>query len=174
LANTVSLLAELQIPQGRLAEARQNLEKAVRHQRAALELYPSRRALARLLGSHYEALAETLVRLGEHAAAAQAAAELPLCFPAGASKFRQAAGFLARCVPLAQQDQTVLAEKRDALAKAYGDQAMLLLRKGLRQKPGYDAELLKKDPDLASIRSRPDFQDWVREVERASSAAAKE
>jgi len=77
-------------------------------------------------------------------------------------------------VPLAQQDQTVPMETRDSLAKTYGDQAMLLLKKGLQQKPGYDAELLKKDTDLASIRSRPDFQELVREVERASAAAAKE
>jgi serine/threonine protein kinase/tetratricopeptide (TPR) repeat protein len=174
LADTVSLLARLQIQQGRFAEARQNSEQAVRHQLAALQLYPGQRAFARSLGSRYEALAETLVLLGEHAAAAQATAELPVCFPANASKFRRAAGLLARCVPLAQQDQTVPMEKRDSLAKTYGDQAMLLLKKGLQQKPGYDAELLKKDTDLASIRSRPDFQELVREVERASAAAAKE
>jgi serine/threonine-protein kinase len=172
--HTVSLLAELQMEEGRLAEARRSLEMAVEHQRAALLLQPGQPAFTEFLGSHYEALAEVLVRSGEHAAAARAAAEVPPCFSADPSKFCRAAGLLGRCVPLAQQDQTVPMETRDSLAKTYGDQAMLLLKKGLQQKPGYDAKVLRKDPDLASIRSRPDFQDLVREVERASSAGAKE
>jgi hypothetical protein len=41
------------------------------------------------------------------------------------------------------------AEQKRALANAYGDQAITLLKQSLKRKPGPDAESLKKDPNFA-------------------------
>jgi hypothetical protein len=76
-------------------------------------------------------------------------------------------------VPLAQQDQTLPEEKREVLAKTYGDQAMAMLRQGLLHGPGPGAGQLKEDPYLAPLRPRADFQNLVAELEEASRSATK-
>jgi serine/threonine-protein kinase len=121
-----SYLAELLLHQGRPADARREAEQAVQHQRAALSLLPGQPEFGRRLSRAYGVLAETLLRLGDHAAAARAAAEVPRYSPSDESAYRRAAGLLARCVPLAERDPTLPVGKREALAKAYGDQAMAL------------------------------------------------
>jgi tetratricopeptide (TPR) repeat protein len=159
LGDTVAFLADMQFKQGRAGEARQNFEKAIRHQRLALKLFPGQPSFTRALGYHLSALAAVLVRLGEHAAAAQVATEIPRCFPADGQAARLAAEILARCLSLATQDQATSAAQREALAKTYGDQAVALLKQCLQQDPAADAEKLKKEPKFDSLRSRPDFQE---------------
>jgi hypothetical protein len=100
-----------------------------------------------------------LVRLGDHTAAAQVAAEIPRCFPADGYGARLAAEILARCLSLAAQDKGTSAAQRQALVKTYGDQAVVFLKQYLQQNPAADAEKLKKEPNFASLRSRPDFQE---------------
>src|SRR5262249_44661532 len=82
-----------------------------------------------------------------------------------------AAGLLARCVPLAERDPALPAETREALTKAYGDQAMALLRQGLRHGPGSDR--WKADPHLAPLRPRADFQKLVRDLEESAPSGEK-
>jgi tetratricopeptide (TPR) repeat protein len=159
LAKTVALLADMQFKRGRLGEARQNFEKAIRHQRLALKLSPGQPSFTRALGYRLSALAEVLVGLGEHAAAAQVATEIPRCFPADGQAAGRAAEILAQRMSLAAQDQATSAAKREALANTYGDQAVALLKQGLQQDPAADAEKLKKEPQFDSLRSRPDFQE---------------
>jgi tetratricopeptide (TPR) repeat protein len=159
LGNTVAFLADLQFKQGRVGEARQNFEKAIRHQRLALKLSPGQPSFTRALGYHLSALAAVLVGLGEHAAAAQVATEIPRCFPADGQAARLAAEILARCLSLAAQDQATSAAQREALVKTYGDQAVAFLKQCLQQNPAADAEKLKKEPNFDSLRSRPDFQE---------------
>jgi tetratricopeptide (TPR) repeat protein len=164
-------LAEVLLDQGRLAEARQCAEQGVEHQRAALKLLPGQPDFGRRLGRQCHVLAETLVRLGDHAAAAELAGELPRHLPPAEAVYRSVAGLLARCVPLAEQDRALPAEKRVALAEAYGAQAVALLRQGLRHGPGPGAERLKADPALAPLRPRADFQQLIREVEESTRPA---
>src|SRR5262249_13307406 len=59
---------------GQLVEARQLLERAIQHQKAALQITPRDPGYLRDLGNHNWGLAETLVRLKEHGAAARTAA----------------------------------------------------------------------------------------------------
>jgi eukaryotic-like serine/threonine-protein kinase len=173
LGRTSASLAELLLDQGGPAEARELAERAVRHQQAALKLLPRQPAYGRALGQHYRILAEALVRLGDHAAAAQAAAEMPR--PSGPDERVDhfAAGVLARCIPLAEQDSTLAVEKREALARAYGDQAMALLRQGFRRGSGPGLDRLKVDPNLAPLRPRADFQKLVRDLEDAAGPGDK-
>jgi tetratricopeptide (TPR) repeat protein len=166
-------LAGLLLVQGRPADARRNAERAVQHQQAALKLVPGQPAYQRALGRHYRVLAEALLRLGDHAAAAQAAAELPRYVLPADQGCRYAAGALARCVPLAERDPALPAEARRALALAYGDRAMALLRRGLVQAPRAAVDQVKTTPYLAPLRPRPDFQRLVRELEEAGRSGAK-
>jgi serine/threonine-protein kinase len=173
LGNTYSRLAELLLQQGQLTEARRQGEQAVQHQQAALKLRPGQPAFGRALGHHYRILAETLLRLGDHAAAAAAAAQLPRYLSAVDRIYPYTAGLLARCVPLAQRDSTLPVEKRETLAKTYGDQAMDLLRRGIRHGPRPRADQLKATLSFASLRTRADFQKLVRELERGDRSGGQ-
>jgi tetratricopeptide (TPR) repeat protein len=173
LGNDLAHLARVLRDQGRLADARREAERAVAHQRTALALLPGHTGFKYSFANNAAILAETLVRLGDHGAAVQAAAELPKTFPTQESAYRQAARLLARCVPLAEQDETLPVEKSQELTKAYGDQAITLLRQGLLHGPGPGAGQLKNDPYLASLRPRADFQKLVAESEEASRSGAK-
>ena len=148
-------------------------ERAVRHQQAALKLLPSNPAYGRALGQHYRVLAEAQLRLGDHAAAARAAAEMPRPSPPDERADRFAAGVLARCIPLAERDSALPAEKREALARAYGNQAMALVRQGSRRGAGAGLDRLKSDPNLAPLRRRADFQKLVRDLEEAAGPGDK-
>jgi tetratricopeptide (TPR) repeat protein len=168
LGRTSGNMAELLLQQGRPAEARGHAERAVRYQQVALKLLPSNPAYASALARHYRVLAEALVQLGDHAAAARAAAETPRPPAPDEWADRYWAGILARCIPLAEQDSTLPVEERQALARAYGDRAMVLLRSSAQRGSAPRLPPLKADPKLAPLRSRADFQQLIREVEEAA------
>jgi hypothetical protein len=172
LGRTSGSLAEFLGRHGRLAEAREYAERAVRRQQAALKLLPRHPAYERALARHYRCLAEAVVRLGDHAAAARAARETPRT--SGPDEWdRFWAGILARCIPLAEQDSTLAAEESEALARAYGDEAMALLRQGSRRGSGPGSDRLKADPNLAPLRQRADFQKLVRDLDGAAGPGDK-
>jgi tetratricopeptide (TPR) repeat protein len=173
LGNDLAHLARVLRDGGRLADARREAERAVEHQRTALTLLPGHPGFKYSLANNAAILAETLICLRDHGAAALAAAELPRCFPKQEAAHLQAARFLARSVPLAEQDQALPAQKREELAKAYGDQALALLRQGLRHGPGPAVAQLREDPYLAPLRARADFQKLVEKLEEASRSGAK-
>jgi serine/threonine protein kinase len=169
LGDNLAHLARVLRDQGRLTDARRDAEEALRHQLSALQLALEHPRFAYSLAGNYTILAETLVRLGDHKAAAKAAAELPRHLPKKGSAYQQGAAFLARCVSLAERDQALPAEQRVELARTYGDQALALLR----HEPGLGAERLKTDPHFASLRPRADFQRLVQELEAATRSKAK-
>jgi serine/threonine-protein kinase len=173
LGSMFAHLAELLLNKGRLTDARRDAEQAVSHQRAALRLLPGQPEFGDRLRRAYGVLTETLLRLGDHAAAAETAAELSRHFPADEPVHRSVARLLARCVPLAARDQALSHEKREVLSRAYGDQAMTLLRKGLLHPARPSPEELKSDPHLAPLYPRADFQQLVRELEEAARSGAK-
>jgi hypothetical protein len=140
-----------------LEEARQLLSEAITHQQAALKINPRNPTYRQFLRSHYWNLAETLVRWGDHGEAAQAAAKLPELYPAGWLEYHRAAGFLARCVPLAEKDAKLTEEKRKELARTYGLRAVELLSEAISK--GYkNAKKLKDDAHFDSLRMRDDFK----------------
>jgi serine/threonine-protein kinase len=167
LAITLEDVAEVLLQQDRLAEARQHVEQAIEHQRAARKLQPEQPAYGRCLGSHYQALAETLLRLGDHTGAAQAAEEMPPLLPQHGEGNHAAARCLARCVPLAERDPALPREIGAALAQGYRDQALARLREALRHPSGPDWERVKTDPSFAPLRSGEDLQKLIGEWEEA-------
>jgi serine/threonine-protein kinase len=136
LGITLGNLGWLRSRQEDLPAARRFLQKAIEPLQAALTSNPNNPEYLRALRNQYQNLAEISVQLGDHAAAAQAAAAL-----AKVVKDRQdlyfAACFLARCAPLAAQDQQLPdAQARDQCAKKYLDQSLVMLRNAARAHAG--------------------------------------
>jgi serine/threonine-protein kinase len=164
LANALDDLAEVLRGRKDYAEARQRLEEAQPHLQAALAAYPSNPTCRKWFCQNRQRLAATLLELGDHAAAAEAAADLARMAVHPADDAYQAAGFFARCIPLAQQDSKLPQAQRQELARAYGDQALEALRQALAKGYKHTANL-KKDKDLDPLRPRKDFQKLLAEVE---------
>jgi tetratricopeptide (TPR) repeat protein len=167
VGNTLDEMAELARRRKDYHTARRLLEEAQPHLQKALDANPRHPFYREVYSDTRRVLAATLLELGEHAAAAAAAAELArVAFePAGDSY--KAAGFLARCIPLAEKDAKLPEARRQELAKSYGDRAVQALRQALAK--GYkDAANMKKDTDLDPLRGRDDFRKLLAELEKGA------
>jgi hypothetical protein len=119
LGMTHGNLGWLLTEQQRWAEARAPLKQAITCLRTAVQPKPPNPTYQKALRNQYQTLAETALRLGDHAAAADAATELPRVFGDRGLDYYYAACFMARCVPLARQA---------GLQRGYAGQAVGLLR----------------------------------------------
>ncbi len=152
LGLTLGNLGWLDLQQGRLEAARSSLEEAVHHLEALLRPNPENPSYSRALQDQCRNLAETLVRLGDHAAVERHAAALAQALPKGQGDYI-AAGFLAACA----------AAESGNRAKHYSDCAVALVRQALQA--GFsDRERLRTDPHLAPLRQRPHFQKLLNEM----------
>jgi tetratricopeptide (TPR) repeat protein/tRNA A-37 threonylcarbamoyl transferase component Bud32 len=158
--NLGRLLSDL----GDFPKARERLEQGVRHYQAALALDSSNSQCRDRLQLTYQALIQTQLRLSQHREAARTATEeLRMSAGKGADSYNAACS-LARCVPVVEKDTQLVAEKRTALAQDYATQAIALLREAVAK--GFrDGKHMKTDPDLTPLRSRPDFQKIVQDLE---------
>jgi tetratricopeptide (TPR) repeat protein len=137
--------------------ARRLFEEALGHYRAVLKVNPRHPDYRRFFRNDLQALAETLIDLGEHASAANMAAELIQAAVDPANDFYNAACVLSLCIPLAERDA-------QSLAGSYGERALATLRQAVQQ--GFkDWKHMKKDKDLDPLRSRGEFQKLVAELE---------
>jgi serine/threonine protein kinase/Flp pilus assembly protein TadD len=171
LGGALNNLAIIQKRQGKLAEARRSVEQAITRQQAARKMSPENPVYRQYLYNHYWNLADFLVLLGEHAAARTAAAELSAVFPERGQEQITAAWFVARCLPLAEKDAALPAEKRRELVQRYGDQAMRYLREGVAKK-GLDSTgfyTMKEGFDF--LRSRADYQELLPALEAPMNRA---
>jgi hypothetical protein len=147
-----------------LEESRRLYERAVRHQTAAVKIAPRQGTYGTFLRNHYWNWTGTLVALGDHTEAARTAARLPGVMPEGWEEYSRAACFLAACIPLAATDRQLSNEERERLARAYGDQAVQLLRQAIDR--GYrDIADLKRASILQPLRGRADFRELLAELE---------
>jgi tetratricopeptide (TPR) repeat protein/predicted Ser/Thr protein kinase len=157
LAKTMVSLAELAHMRRDTTAARQLLEEARPHTDKALEAGPSWPYYKEVFRDHRQLLAVLRLQVGDHASAAEAAAELARVAPEPAKDAYNAASFFSRCIMLAEKDRQLSEARRQELAKSYGDQAVQTLRQALAK--GYkDIAHLQKDKDLDPLRPRPDFQ----------------
>jgi serine/threonine-protein kinase len=165
LAGTMVNLALILRERRDLGGARRLLEGAREHHRAALRADPNNRTYRLFYRNNRRALADTLVQLGDPAAAAEAAAQLAQAAVDPAGDVYDAACLLARCVPLAEKDAGLPEAKRQELARSYADRALDALRRAV--KSGYkDAARMKKDPALDPLRQRPDFQQLLQDLKK--------
>jgi tetratricopeptide (TPR) repeat protein len=167
LVNTLSGLAEMARSRKEYSSARKLLEQARAPLQATLDASPQHPFYREVFCTHRQLLAGTLLELGEHAAAAEAAADLArIAFNPGEDAYK-AACFLSRCIPLAQQDKKLSDGRRQELARSYGDRAMEALRQAAAK--GYkDIAHLQRDKDLDALRQREDFRTLLAELEKAA------
>jgi tetratricopeptide (TPR) repeat protein len=172
LGGVLNNLAIIQLLQGKLAEARRSVEDAIAHQQAARKMNPEAPLYRQYLRNHYWNRADILVLQGEHGEAVRAAAELSAVFPDSGGDHFDAAGFLARCMPLAEKDATLPEEKRKELVQTYADQAMQYLRDGAAKGP-MDAANIQRRPAFEPLRSRADYKALMAELEAKPKPAPR-
>jgi tetratricopeptide (TPR) repeat protein len=111
-------------------------------------------------------LAETLVQLGEHAAAVAAAERLSSLTPEHALNSYYAACYIARCIPLALGDKQLGdAEAREAPAGRYAEKAINALRL-TPNRIGSGMPRLKDEAEiLRPLIGRPGFEEALRALD---------
>jgi hypothetical protein len=100
------------------------------------------------LRNQYQDLGWTLVQLGDHAAAAQAAKDLAGVFPDRAQDSYYGACLIARCVPLTKDDQQ---------ARHYVEQAVVLLQASARKASPNLLRIPEEKQIFEPLTSHPDF-----------------
>ncbi len=163
LAGLLVNLANLRRRAGRADEARALLEEAVPHHRTAMAAEPQNATYRLFFKNNCRARARTLLDLGDHTAAAQAAEEFHTASADPIEAAYDAACYLSRCVPLAEKDVRLLAAQRREQAERYAGRSLALLREAV-DKGFRDAAHLAKDNDLAPLRGRAEFQKLLREL----------
>jgi tetratricopeptide (TPR) repeat protein len=172
LAGTMVNLALSLHGRGELQPARKLLEQALPHHEAALRANPRHPNYRTFFRNNRLALAEILVDLGDHAAAAATAGQLLQAAVDPATDPYNAACLLARCVPLAERDSQQPEARRRELATAYSDRAVAALRQAVQG--GFkDGAWIEKDKDLASLRGRADFQKLLKDLQDKTRAEGK-
>jgi hypothetical protein len=134
------------------------------HHQAALQANPRNPTYRQFYRNNLLALVLAQAGLLDQAAAVQTAQTLrDLDWNPPADTY-DAACALAMCILVVATHEQLDADKRKAAAQFYGDEAMKLLRDAVAK--GFnDAALLKKDPNLAPLRQRQDFQKLLAELE---------
>jgi tetratricopeptide (TPR) repeat protein/tRNA A-37 threonylcarbamoyl transferase component Bud32 len=170
LAGALGNLARLLQGRRDFAGARRLLEEALPHHQAALKANPRHPRYRAFFRNDTQALAKTLLSLGDHVAAAAAADRLAGIAVDPPNDLYNAACFLSRCAPLAAKDDKLREAKRKELAKDYADRALATLQQAV-VKGFTDAAQMKKDADLDPLRQRDDFQKLLAELEKAKPGA---
>jgi len=107
-----------------------------------------------------------------HREAARAVQEYLRIEPNGFEEALESARFLCRCAQLGHEDQSTSATERDAVARAYTNQAMEALRTAGRD--GFrDVNDLKATRTYEPLRGRDDFQQLVRDIEARVEAVGQ-
>jgi serine/threonine-protein kinase len=146
------------------ARARQLLEQAVPHHRAALKANDRNPTYRISFRTNRQVLAEALLDLGDHTAAADAADQLVQAAVEPTGDVYNAGCFLARCVPLAERDSKLTLSERQERAQAYANRAVAALRHAIQN--GFkNVPHMRKDPNLDPLRSKPEFQQLLKELE---------
>jgi tetratricopeptide (TPR) repeat protein len=148
--------------------ARQLLDEAVPHHEAALKTNPRHPVYRTFYRNNRWRLAETLLDLKDHAAAAETAGQfLQAAVDPPRDSFTTAC-LLAGCVRLAERDLLLSEVQRQDLATAYGDRTLAALKQAI-DKGFKDVARMSKSPELEPLRSRKDFKELLAELEAKES-----
>jgi tetratricopeptide (TPR) repeat protein len=157
LGRTFAKLAAARIVRSEFAEALAQSQQAVAHHEAALKTTPANTLYRECYRNGLGILAESHLGLADDENVAAIAEKLAAFAFDPANDAYQAAGFLSRCVPLAETDRKELAEE-------YAARAMELLRQAVAH--GFaDAARLKDDPKFEPLQAREDFKKLTSELE---------
>jgi thiol-disulfide isomerase/thioredoxin/tRNA A-37 threonylcarbamoyl transferase component Bud32 len=148
------------------------LERTLQAQRQALLLAPNVEAYGSNLRETYTELAALLKRRGQHADLVRLAGELRRDFPDSGGDSYNACCFVAGACQVARDNRQLSAEARQRLVDDYGNQAVALLDKSIKE--GYvDRAHMDKDADLDPLRGRPDFQKLLTDLDKRFPLAAQ-
>jgi serine/threonine-protein kinase len=165
LAGVLNSLGEMVRDRKDFVEARQLLQQGLDYINTAMKAAPDQAAYRLTFCENRQLAAAVFLDLGEHAPAAEAAAELARMALKPADDTYKAACLFSRCVAVAEKDTKMPEDKRKALTKSYSERAMETLRQAVEK--GYkDVANVKKDADLDPLRSRDDFKKLLAEMER--------
>jgi len=153
-------------------EARSLLEPAIQHLKAGLPPGVVRRDYLDALRRNTQSLAESLVQLGDHAAAVTVAHDLANIFPDEPLGSYYAACFVARSIEPALRDEKLGAEaNRQARKRQYADQAVALLRTTLLRGVENMQRLPKdKEADIFRyLQGQADFEEVKQELDKRTT-----
>ena len=158
---------------GRLVEAQTAFEKAVNHQRRAVQLTEGKvPAFREQLASSLAELAETRCALGRYEDAIQAAVELSRTPPRPGQGALDAARILARCGAQVAADENLPADRRDQLSQVCLGRSVVLLREAIDANAKL-VDPIRTDSDLRKILDRPEFQSLFSTVAARQSGSAE-
>jgi tetratricopeptide (TPR) repeat protein len=151
--------------QAGLLEARDLLRQALDQDHALFQANPKSAEYPNYLRIDSKFLIESLVALGDHAAAAELAESLPKIVKSSAHADVDAAAFLVQCMPLADKDSALTADQRKTVQEDYARRAVLLLQEAVRR--GFkNATDLATSEEWALLRNRADFKKLLEELEK--------
>jgi serine/threonine protein kinase len=156
LGMTLGLLGWLRTEQKKWGEARGLIEHGIEEVRLALQPSPDDPRLREELRNQYQDLAETLVHLGDHAAAVEAAAKLAEVLPDEAQDRYNAACFTARCVPLVKDD--------DPMARQYIARAVAFLGQVAGKAPAGLQRLPNEKQVFQPLTAHAEFDTVLRDL----------
>jgi serine/threonine protein kinase len=164
LAATLGHLAALRSIQKQYRSACELFEEALRHDETALKFDPPNVVYRTRCADNRQDLAACRLQLADHAAAADAMEQFVHLGLDPRNHSYVAACFLSRCALLAQNDSNLGPNQRQQKSEFYAKRALELLRTALKN--GYkDVESLRTNEDVAALRTRPDFQALLAELE---------
>ena len=141
-------------------EAREPARRAVEEMKRALELEPRREDYLSMLHSALKALANTELRLREHASVAKIALELAALEPNDVTTRMETAEYFARALLQVEADKALSTEATLELEKRYADMAVTNLEEAGRLDAAYTMQKLldPKAPMWRGLLQQPKFK----------------
>jgi tetratricopeptide (TPR) repeat protein len=128
LGALLSNLGDIQLHESNLKSALDSYQRAITHQRAALQANPANPRSRRYLRNHYGGVVEVFRRRREHSATAQAAEDLAKVSPDGVRDALNAMRILIECQKFAEADSRLSNAERQATIQEYTGRAEALLK----------------------------------------------
>ena len=159
---------------GEATKALDRYEEAIRQRHKALARQPAHAGDRPALTRQYFGLAEAQLRLGQFAAVASSAEEGPALLPGEWGAEYVAAMLLSRLAARIAGDAGLEEQQRRTLTETHAARAVALLRAAVKDGlPQPEKAMLGQKPELAPLRTRADFQELLREVDKTPAPPLK-
>ena len=165
-------LADYLVSAGDFFGAWKQYHEAVREVRQAMTREPADANDRFALADTFYSLAITDLVLGRYEEATYLTEELPALDPSSWQGETHAATLQAKLVDAAMRDKSLTTERSGELVERAGARGVVLLRAAVK-KGWPDAKTLGRQPEFTPLRSRADFQELVRDIEKAQHSPAK-